>query len=393
MRPQALFIALSICCASLLAHAGVIRGHDALPDTTCCTVDSTAGGDGFFDRIIRYFSESNRSKTDGKFDVSFIGGPHYSSDTGFGIGVVAAGFYRRNPADTLAQPSNVSLYGDVATSGFCLIGLRGDHIFDSDRQRVDYNVYFYSFPRYFWGIGYDMGNAMSNKSKYRELYVNSSIDYLWRAGRHFYFGPALEFCYADARRRERPELWQGQRSHITSVGAGFRAQFDTRDNLTAPTRGCLVQIEQRFCPRFLGNDYAFSYTQLRACLYRHAWRDAVIAGRFHARLAYGNVPWPLLSTLGGSNSMRGYYEGRFRDKGEMDLTVELRQHLWRRNGLVAWLGVGTVFPRFSSLRFDRLLPNGGIGYRWEFKKLTNVRLDFGLARGERAFIFSINEAF
>ena len=32
--------------------------------------------------------------------------------------------------------------------------------------------------------------------------------------------------------------------------------------------------------------------------------------------------------------MRGYYEARFRDKCEMDIALELRQHVWRRNGIV-----------------------------------------------------------
>ena len=100
-----------------------------------------------------------------------------------------------------------------------------------------------------------------------------------------------------------------------------------------------------------------------------------------------------MSTFGGSHYMRGYYEGRYRDKCAMDATVELRQHVWRRNGIVLWIGAGTVFPKFSALRFNRVLPNGGIGYRWEFKKRVNVRLDIGFGRGEKGINFSINEAF
>ncbi len=100
-----------------------------------------------------------------------------------------------------------------------------------------------------------------------------------------------------------------------------------------------------------------------------------------------------MSTLGGSDNMRGYFEGRYRDKSEMDLCLELRQHVWRRNGLVAWIGAGTVFPRFSALRWSKILPNYGIGYRWEFKKKVNIRLDLGFGRHQTGFIFSINEAF
>ena len=55
---------------------------------------------------------------------------------------------------------------------------------------------------------------------------------------------------------------------------------------------------------------------------------------------------------------------------------------------------GTVFNKFSALRVNRVLPNYGIGYRWEFKKNVNVRLDYGFGKnGQSGFLFNINEAF
>ncbi|MDE7125701.1 MAG: hypothetical protein K2O12_04385, partial [Muribaculaceae bacterium] len=98
-------------------------------------------------------------------------------------------------------------------------------------------------------------------------------------------------------------------------------------------------------------------------------------------------------TLGGSESMRGYYEGRYRDRNAIDLTVELRQHIYRRSGAVIWAGAGNVFPNLSSWRWKHTLPNFGVGYRWEFKHRMNVRLDYGFGRHTSAFVFSINEAF
>ena len=393
----------SIIAALLLAVAASANATEPADTTVAGSVVHAEGsgvqeGDtvvkrNFIQKVIHYFAVSNRAPSGRKFDMSIIGGPHYSSDTKFGLGLVAAGFYRSNPADTLSQPSNVSLYGDIATTGFYMLGVRGDHIFTNDRFRIDYNLYFYSFPRYFWGIGYDRGMDMANKSKFKELYVDASVDMLWRALPHFYIGPAVEFGYVNARQQERPELWNGQARHIATYGAGFRLQYDTRDNFTAPNRGWLLQLEQRICPKFLQNRYAFSYTDFRACFYRNLWNGSVMALRYHGRLAYGNVPWNMMSMFGGSSVMRGYYDGRFRDKGEMDLTLELRQHVWHRNGLVLWVGAGTVFPKISNIQFRKILPNAGIGYRWEFKKLTNVRLDFGIGKGEKSFIFSINEAF
>ena len=62
-----------------------------------------------------------------------------------------------------------------------------------------------------------------------------------------------------------------------------------------------------------------------------------MAGQFHTLLTYGDTPWGLMATLGSSYSMRGYYEGRYRDKCAMDAQIEpvsythLRAHETGRN--------------------------------------------------------------
>lgn len=81
----------------------------------------------FFRRFLNYFNDANKPKPRKKFDFSIIGGPHYSSDTKLGLGLVAAGLYQGK--DTLMQPSMVSLYGDVSTTGFYLLGVKGTHFF------------------------------------------------------------------------------------------------------------------------------------------------------------------------------------------------------------------------------------------------------------------------
>ena len=146
-------------------------------------------------------------------------------------------------------------------------------------------------------------------------------------------------------------------------------------------------------PGFLANKYDFTKVELNASAYQRVWKGGVLAENLHSRHTWGDTPWGLLSTFGGSHTMRGYWEGRYRDKMATSLTVELRQHVWRRNGIALWVGAGTVYPKFSALRLRNILPNAGIGYRWEFKKGVNVRLDVGFGKGEKSFNFSLNEAF
>ncbi|MDE5568201.1 MAG: BamA/TamA family outer membrane protein [Muribaculaceae bacterium] len=346
-----------------------------------------------YDKVIDYFNHTNDVKPQKDFDFSFIGGPHYSSDTKFGIGAVAAGVYRADRSDTITQPSNISIYFDATTSLFFKLGVRGTHFFPGDRRRWSYDVNFASVNTKFWGIGYENCVNNDNESKYKYLTSRVETEFVWLTLPELYIGPKIAFDYVNGRDFSKPELLNGEDHRTFNLGAGFTVQYDTRDNMTATTHGIYLKLEQLFNPRFLANKYAFSQTELTASGFHPLWRGAILAANLHARFTYGNTPWGLLSTLGGSYTMRGYFEGRYRDKSEIDICLELRQHIWRRNGAVIWVGGGTIFPEFSAIRLSRLLPNYGIGYRWEFKRFINVRLDLGFGKGQTGFIFSINEAF
>ena len=345
-------------------------------------------------RFLDYFNDANKNKKHKKFDFSIIGGPHYSTDTKLGLGLVAAGLYRTNPNDTILPPSNVSLFSDVSTVGFYMLGIRGTHIFPQDKYRADYTVYFYSFPCDYWGMGYDMGNDDSNKSEMKRWQARIKGSFLFHLGSSFYIGPMVSYDYVIGKDVERPELLNGMDRHTWNLGAGFSTVYDSRDVLTYPHQGLYINLTQCFRPRFMGNDYAFSTTELQVDAYQKVWKGAILAEDFRTMLNFGNPSWGMMALLGNSNSMRGYYEGRYRDKHKIEAQVELRQHIWKRNSLTIWVGAGTVFSKFSNIRSRHILPNYGLGYRWEFKKNVNVRLDYGFGKaGQSGFLFSINEAF
>lgn len=358
------------------------------------TLNTPAKKKSLITRFLDYFNDANKNKKHKKFDFSIIGGPHYSTDTKLGLGLVAAGLYRTTPNDTILPPSNVSLFSDVSTVGFYMLGIRGTHIFPQDKYRADYTVYFYSFPCDYWGMGYDMGNDDSNKSEMKRWQARIKGSFLFHLGSNFYIGPMVSYDYVIGKNVERPELLNGMDRHTWNLGAGFSAVYDSRDVLTYPHQGLYINLTQCFRPRFMGNDYAFCTTELQVDAYQKVWKGAILAEDFRTMLNFGNPSWGMMALLGNSNSMRGYYEGRYRDKHKMEAQVELRQHIWKRNSLTAWVGAGTVFSKFSNIRSRHILPNYGLGYRWEFKKNVNVRLDYGFGKaGQSGFLFSINEAF
>ena len=122
-----LFVRYSLLCLGLLAagtlcstKAQVTTGNDST--TAIASIDTLLSPEpkvqklNIFQKVVKYFNDSNEPRPEKKFDFGIIGGPHYSSTTKLGLGIVASGTYRMR-RDSLTQLSNVSLYGDATTTG------------------------------------------------------------------------------------------------------------------------------------------------------------------------------------------------------------------------------------------------------------------------------------
>lgn len=357
------------------------------------SADSIADKGNIVSRVIDYFDKSNKREIGKRPNFTLLGGPHYSSEKGIGLGLVVAGNYSTSPGDSSVYVSNVSIVGDVGTKGYYSVGVRGNHIFPRNARRINYGIDFQSFSTYFWGIGYDLAKNDANKTKYQLFDIKFNADYEWLTAPGLYIGPVIETGYSLASDAADYSLWDRQPHHIFNFSLGAYLIYDLRDNLTYPRKGLTIEMSQLISPKALGNgNHHFSKTEISMNYYHTIWKSGVLATRFHSVWTYGNTPWSKLPVLGG-RSMRAYYVGRYRDKCASDLTVELRQHLFRRSGLALWCGAGVIYHNISGLKIKNFLPETGIGYRWEFKKDSNVRVDFGIGRHSTGFILGLNESF
>ncbi|MGN1257899.1 MAG: hypothetical protein ACI4T0_03210, partial [Candidatus Limisoma sp.] len=110
---------------------------------------------GFFGKLGDYFKKSEHFNPNKKIDFGILGGPHYSSTTGVGLGIVASGLYRIDRNDPTLPLSNVSIFSNVTSKGLLMVGVRGNNVFARERFRFDYTTYIYTFPSTLWGIGYE----------------------------------------------------------------------------------------------------------------------------------------------------------------------------------------------------------------------------------------------
>jgi outer membrane translocation and assembly module TamA len=84
-----------------------------------------------------------------------------------------------------------------------------------------------------------------------------------------------------------------------------------------------------------------------------------------------------MPALGSDEMMRGYYNGRYRDRNLIAGQTELRYRLSDRIGVAGFAGTGTVFNH--SFSFNDLKPNygGGLRYFFDVEKGLSVRMDYG----------------
>lgn len=370
-----------------------IAETDCRQDTTVQTPTDSVIKNNLFQRIYRYFQQSNEVRNDKKFDFSILGGPHFSKDTKWGLGIVASGLYRLDRTDMSLSPSNISLYGDITTTGFYLLGIDGNTIFPRDLYRLDVNMYFFSFLSQYWGIGYENGKRNDGYTKYKRKEIQIKLDFYRKIAPNTFIGITGMYRHVNGKDFKDIHFLEGERNKISSLGGGLILTYDSRDFIPNPYKGTYAKIEQTFFPKFLGNGYSFQRTDLQIRHYDRLWKGAVLAYDLNGTFNSGNIPWSMVALLGGPYRMRGYYEGQYRDNNLIEAQIELRQKVYKRHGVVVWGGAGNIFPKFNKFRWKETLPSYGLGYRWEFKNRVNIRLDYGIGKGQSSFYFNINEAF
>lgn len=374
----------------------LVQNVDSLMQSIADTTTITKTHRGIWKKLVDYFRNSNKQKPNKKIDFGFIPGPNYSATTGLGLGLLGTATYSADRSDPTLPRSNASVYSNMTTGGFFMVGLRGNHIFPHERFQLDYKLNLSTFSTQYWGMGYDNADNNGNETDYRRNKINAMARFMIKLAPKTYMGPFVNYRLVQAR-SVNPDfsyLWEGQDKTVRSYTAGVSFTYDSRDFMLNATRGVFLQIDQTFTPRCFGNGkYNFSSTEGTFSAYGKLWKGAVLAGELHSMFNYGHTPWALMAEIGTNDRMRGYYAGRYNDKNLIEGQIELRQHIKGRSGVVAWVAAANAFPNFDHFNWRKTLPNGGVGYRWEFKKRINIRIDYGFTRKGGGFIFNINEAF
>lgn len=366
-----------------------------LPLSVSAQPDSTTARKGFLHSYWQSLINGNVDRTrEKKFDVTFGIAPTYTQEGSFGLGGTMTGLYRMDRRDTLTMPSNIIFSASASLRGFYVADAIGSNYFPDRKGRLVYNVRFSRKDLDFWGIRFRQ--CVSNPTgEYVRTQVKVDADYIYELGQNISSGTGIRINYALAGDLSNKHYLDGQRPENFLAGINASLLYDTRDSHTNPSKGIFLMLRGTLWPEFLsdsGSTYLAGGMTLSG--YHPLWKGAVLAGDLYLYINDRNCPWNLREEIcGHPGRMRGYYVGRYIDSCQMCAQIELRQRLWQRLGAVVWGGAGTLFPSFRDFSWQNILPNYGLGLRFEYKKDINLRADLGFGRNAWGFTFGFSEAF
>jgi hypothetical protein len=181
-----------------------------------------------------------------------------------------------------------------------------------------------------------------------------------------------------------------------AVGLGGSVTWDTRDRPLFPRRGSFVQAWLLGYPSTLGSAHAtFTRSALEGRTFLPLGRGRVLGAAAFVETASDETPFTLLPKLGSTRFLRGWREGRFRDRFAWAAQAELRLPLATRVYGAAFGAFGNVGRDLGSLRAANTLKvAGGLGLRWRLTEDgANVRLDFAVSEAGPEVYLLLLEAF
>jgi len=318
-------------------------------------------------------------------------------ETSWGFGAAGIYTFRFKGEPTNSRPSQVQLGGAYTLENQILSYLP----FQLFWQEEGYNFYgelgFYRYNYFFYGIGNDFEDYEGEL--YDVTYPRVRINALRATAPKLYLGLRYWMDHLDISGFEAGGLLDenpipGEEGGMVS-GLGPVLNWDRRDNVFYPAKGSYLELATLFNGRWVGSAYSFTKITLDArAYYQNRW-DHVLAGNIYLENNAGQVPFIQMALIGGTRRMRGYYEGRFRDRSMGIVQAAYRFPLIWRLKMAVFGGYGAVADEINELTIGDFRYTIGAGLRillLEDEK-AHIRLDYGLGKNTSGVYITIGEAF
>ena len=327
----------------------------------------------------------------------FIPAFFYTPETKIAGGASVIYYYRSANSAPTARPSIIQPTFIYTQKNQIITSVLTDLYWREETYRLNGAVSFKKYPDKFYGVGSETTDAMEEDYTPKTFAFFLNLFRKVRPGLNF--GLLYEYQHDSITETEENGLLASGNINGsdggTVSGAGILVNWDTRDNIFYPTKGSFHQFSAAFFGSALGSNFSFNRYVLDLRKYVSLSASGVFAFQGFASFTSGNPPFQFLSKFGGQNIMRGYYEGRYRDRYGFVFQAEYRQRLFGRIGFVGFLGLGEVANELDGFDLEEARISVGLGLRYLYssREGINIRIDVGFSGGSPGPYITINEAF
>jgi outer membrane protein assembly factor BamA len=317
--------------------------------------------------------------------------------TKWGVGVAQSYIFPASQRDSVSRASNIESLA-LYTQNKQIVLLMGCNIYTHDeRYIIHWRNSFSNFPDKFWGVGNFTPASNEESYIYKQFLINPQV--LRKLSRKFYSGlfyeyqKVFEVDYIAGGRFDTENI--PGRGGSTVSGLGIIFAWDSRDHAFSPGNGFFVQVTAAQFSQVFKSEYNFANYQLDLRNFYTLFKKHVLAFQVMGYLTSGNVPLRNLALLGGSDIMRGYYAGRYRDRHILASQVEYRLPIYKRIGIVGFAGGGRVSDKVKNFSFRGIRYSVGGGLRIALKPADklNLRIDYGVGYQSSGLYVTVSEAF
>jgi outer membrane protein assembly factor BamA len=350
----------------------------------------------WIDDILSVFGADGEFDDTKAIDMSYLPTAYYTPEKKFGVGLLMVGLYKTDNASSEQQPSSLVLNSFASVNNSYGVTVENMTFLNQGKQRLLLDLELHNEAAVYYGIGVEQGDQDLNHHEFKEQLYSFKPRWMTEVASNYFIGVGADFIYTTADSLELVATEAPVDSSTLlpdnfSSGVVVTSIYDSRDYRLNATKGWLFQVDAGLYQ----NDQFDSFSTYNIELANYidlGSTPGLIAWQVQGHLTSGDVPWNLLPDLGGSDAMRGYIRGRYRDEQMMMGQVEYRLPVFQRYGMVFWGAVGSVAPKVSELT-DTLLTAYGTGFRFKIKDNINLRFDVGVGENETNFYLNVNEVF
>ncbi len=306
-----------------------------------------------------------------------------SPETGLEFGGAAILSFYSDTSDRKTRVSNLFGYSTITTKGQFKLSLNASYWTPQNKWHYTGSISYYNYPFDFYGIGNN--TQLANVDPVEEKRYKFSLGGEKLLGDRFYIGyvaGAVKYFYKyqpdpNATIND-PDLEGKHGGDIIYVGPSFT--YDTRNNNTYTTKGMIIASYYNLMQGIYRNSYyEGGFFNIEYSQFFLLAKPLVLGLDIQEQSLTGSQsPFYLMPQMGSDEMMRGYYQGRYRDRNFIAGQAELRYRFDVRWGIAAFAGGGEV--SHTSFSVPQLKPNygGGIRYFFDVQKGLAVRLDYGV---------------